>query len=261
VNALLDSVSPISLRFGLFDVLRQIGGSEGEKALAEVLSTTGRGIEIAYVSRALQQMAPGRYRDAALAAAHELLLNPRGAGSGDPLDQNESDYLYGTLRFFNDTSFVAQAQNQLVRPDGRIDRHAVTYLDQALKEGALPIARQLYSDPRVTDPASKEPLARLALNYVGAVPEADQFYQQTINDAELSGKIRKNLIEDLNEDGLNFRNLSKTDLPLIEKRLALIEQLAPSAMDKVNAEAFQEAYKDLLKMREVAANPPPPKVK
>jgi len=54
------------------------------------------------------------------------------------------------------------------------------------------------------------------------------------------------LIEDLNEDGLSDpKNPSVEELPLIVSRLQLIAELAPDAMDKVNAEAFQEAYKDL----------------
>jgi hypothetical protein len=257
LTGLLDSVMPVSLRFGLFDVVRQIGGAQGEGILVDALSSTGRAVEVAYLARVLEQMAPGKYRPAVLEAAHELLANPKGAGSKDPLDQNESEYLYGTLRFFNDSSFVAQAQAQAIRPDGKIDKNAVTYLEQALQGQALALAKQLYSDPRVTDPASKEPLARVALKYVGASAEADQFYQQTINDAGLPKNARSNLIEDLNEDGLNYKNLSKADLPLIEKRLAFIEANGPSAMDAVNAAAFKEAYKDLLKMREKAANSQP----
>ena len=38
------------------------------------------------------------------------------------------------------------------------------------------------------------------------------------------------------------------DLPLIVNRLALIEELAPQAMDQVNFDAFQEAYKDLVNL-------------
>jgi hypothetical protein len=34
--------------------------------------------------------------------------------------------------------------------------------------------------------------------------------------------------------------------------LELIEELAPGAMDQVNAEALQEAYKDLLNLAELA---------
>ena len=57
------------------------------------------------------------------------------------------------------------------------------------------------------------------------------------------------MIEDLNETGFaDPRRLSRDDLPLIVSRLELIEQLAPDAMDELNADAFAEAYKDLQNM-------------
>jgi hypothetical protein len=46
---------------------------------------------------------------------------------------------------------------------------------------------------------------------------------------------------------------------LLQNRIALVEQLAPDATDPVNLKAFQEAYKDLLKMRERILNPKPAK--
>jgi hypothetical protein len=42
------------------------------------------------------------------------------------------------------------------------------------------------------------------------------------------------------------------DLPLIMNRLWLIEEISGYAMDQVNADAFLEAYKDLLNLAEVA---------
>jgi hypothetical protein len=84
---------------------------------------------------------------------------------------------------------------------------------------------------------------------VGADPKADDVWTQAINGPKLSAEARQNLIEDLNEDGLSDpRNPGPKDLPLIWNRLELIEELAPFAMDKVNADAFQEAYKDLVEM-------------
>ena len=43
----------------------------------------------------------------------------------------------------------------------------------------------------------------------------------------------------------NGRRATADDLPLVMSRLALIEELAPDAMDEVNAAAFAEAHKDL----------------
>ena len=73
----------------------------------------------------------------------------------------------------------------------------------------------------------------------------------------LSENHRRNLIEDLNQDGFpDTRNLTARDLPLIQSRIVLIEQLAPNAADPVNAAAFKEAYKDLLNMRDRVARLP-----
>ncbi|MDO8541472.1 MAG: hypothetical protein Q7S40_13620, partial [Opitutaceae bacterium] len=79
---------------------------------------------------------------------------------------------------------------------------------------------------------------------------------------QLSPEVRKNLIEDLNQDGFaNLKKLTPADLTLIQRRLALIDQLAPRAKDPINAAAFAEVRKDLVKMRETALRGPPPKKK
>jgi hypothetical protein len=251
-GATTDAVVPLSLRFGLFEVVKQIGGTDAENVLAEVLGTTGRGVEIAWLARALQEIAPNKYRDAALAAARELLGRPA-ANPQSPLDRDERDQLFAVLAMYGDNSYVNNAQAQLLRATGEIDRGALKYLQQTLGPQSVPIAAQLYDDPRLKGPENKEPLARLALGYVGVDAQANQFYEKTINDLTLTKSHRSNLIEDLNEDGLNFRNLTARDLPIIENRISLIEQLAPHAADVVNAAAFKEAYKDLLNMREKAS--------
>jgi len=97
--------------------------------------------------------------------------------------------------------------------------------------------------------ADQDPMAREALSYVGADPAATAYWASAINNPNLSSHERQNLIEDLNEDGLSDpSNPGLEDLPLILSRLRLIDNLAPDAMDQVNADAFAEAYKDLLNM-------------
>jgi hypothetical protein len=250
-------ILPPSLRFGLFDVVKQIGGTEAEKLLAEILGTAGRGVEVAWLTRTLQEIAPNKYRDVALAAARELLAHPLATNSSSPLDRNDRDNLFSVLTMFGDTSYVSAAQAQLLRADGQVDRSALKYLQQSLGPQAVAIAAQMYDDPRLTDPAKKEPFARLALNYVGMDAQANAFYQKAINDLALSKDHRRNLIEDLNQDGFpDTRNLTARDLQLIQNRILLIEQLAPNATDPINAAAFKEAYKDLLKMRDRLTRPP-----
>src|SRR6185436_3272044 len=135
-----DFILPPSLRFGLLDVVKQIGGADAEKVLAEVLGTTGRGAEVAWVARALQQLAPNQYRDAALAAARELLARTPAINPASPLDRGERDHLFSVLAMYGDNSYVSTAQAQLIQPDGAIDRSALKYLQQLLGQQTVAIA-------------------------------------------------------------------------------------------------------------------------
>jgi len=250
-------VLPPSLRFGLFDVVRRIGGPEAEGILAETLAATGRGVEVSWLARVLQSAAPNRYRDLAVASARELLDNPLADASSSPLDRDDRHNLFSVLSMYGDTSYVDAARHQLVQAEGQLDRSALRYLQETLGAQSVLIAAQAYRDPRLTDPSRKEPLVRLALSYVGADPQADAFYQSAIGDMTLTKNHRSNLIEDLNEDGFaDPDNLQAGDLPKIENRIALIEQLAPYEEDPVNAAALQEAYKDLQRMQNSLIRPP-----
>jgi hypothetical protein len=104
------------------------------------------------------------------------------------------------------------------------------------------------------DPPPKDETARAALSYVGVDPEAEQYWISAINNPQLPAEERSNLIEDLNEDGLSDpKHPAPEDLPIILNRISLIEELADGAMDKVNADAFQEAYKDLVNLAGLAS--------
>ena len=97
--------------------------------------------------------------------------------------------------------------------------------------------------------AVQDPMAREALSYVGTDPDADAYWIGAISDPSLPAEERKDLIEDLNEDGLANPHLATVqDLPVIASRIQLIEELAPLAIDQVNADAFAEAYKDLMNL-------------
>jgi hypothetical protein len=98
-----------------------------------------------------------------------------------------------------------------------------------------------------------DPVARVALSFVGEDPDAEAYWVEAINDPNLSAHERSDLIEDLNEEGFEDpHHPTFDDLPIIISRLELIEELAPDAMDEVNSDAFAEAWKDLAKMALVA---------
>jgi hypothetical protein len=106
---------------------------------------------------------------------------------------------------------------------------------------------------RKNPPKPKAPIqdldARVALSLVGVDSEAEDYWISAINDPTLPAEERKDLIEDLNEDGLSDpHHPTAEDMPLIASRLRLIEELAPLANDPVNLRAFEEAHKDLMNL-------------
>ena len=103
--------------------------------------------------------------------------------------------------------------------------------------------------PKPPKPEIQDPDAREALSLVGVDPAAEQYWISAINNDKLPADERRELIEDLNQDGfVDRKNPGPEDFQLIISRIQLIEELAPSAKDQVNADAFGEAYGDLLKM-------------
>ena len=176
-----ESILPASLRFGLFEVVKRIGGKAAETLLAETLNTTARGTELVWLARALQEMAPNQYRESALVSARELLSRPAPASTITLVERVDRDSLFEVLTFLGDSSYVATAQEQVLGASGKVDRSALKYLEQSLGAQAVPLVAQWYYDPRIIDPGEKEPFARVALNYVGADTQADDFYLRAIN--------------------------------------------------------------------------------
>lgn len=118
---------------------------------------------------------------------------------------------------------------------------------------AAETASTTISAPRRGKPPAQDPLARVALAFVGEDPWAEAYWYLAINDPSLPPTERQDLIEDLNEDGLfDPKHPTIEDLPLIVSRIWLIEQVGWDAMDQVNADAFAEAYKDLVNLADVA---------
>ena len=252
VKFLAEALLPVTLRMALFQVVSQVGGADAEQILAESMGRSGRGLEVALLTQLLETLAPGKYRDNALNAARELLArNTVGA------DRRERDYLFDVLKRFNDASYVGAAEAQLVQADGKVDRSALKYLQNTLGDQSLPLAAQLYQDARVSGSDGKEPLARLALAFVGANPQAEQLFHTAVLDGALTPDARRNLIEDLNQDGLgNRRNLSPEDLALVTARYRLTQTYLQQDYvqgDRMLLEAFKEADKDLRNMLQRAA--------
>ncbi len=225
-NLRTDWVSPPSLRLGLVGVLQEIGGPESEQALAEMLSSTARGVEVAYLARVLEEIAPGKYATAACAAAKELLLNPPSVDDPDQLDQLSKSYLYGVLEMFHDASFAPNAEQMLVGPDGRLDQDAMDYLNDVLKDQSVSALYSAYQNSNLTNQFDKMNLGREILNYVGQNPQANQLFTDTMSNTNADSRMKSFVVAQLAGGGFGpFAAESPTDPQVVSARVHLLNGL------------------------------------
>src|SRR5439155_5900969 len=97
------AVGYATLRIGLFDALKQIGGPEAQGILGDTLRTTGDASEIAWLARSLEEQAPGQYRQEAVNAAREALEQ---AAKGQ-LAVKDVAPLFQVLQNYGDASAVS----------------------------------------------------------------------------------------------------------------------------------------------------------
>ncbi|MBN2508528.1 MAG: hypothetical protein JXQ71_17760 [Verrucomicrobia bacterium] len=252
-----DFLVPPSLRLGLIDVLRRIGGGEAETLLAGVLATTGRGVEVAYLTRVLEEMAPTKYRDAAVAAAKELLLNPPPIDSPNRLDDNARAYLYDVLKMYGDHTYVQEAQTKLVAADGSVDRTTLGYLTSLLKEDALPVLHAAYNDPRLTNVFEKSAMLNHALKFVGGHTQANEMLASAVISDAMPHNLRSFIVMSL---AGGHRAETPKDPHIIQGRLELLDYLRRNSNDERILRSIDEtrgALQTLLEKRLAPQSPPP----
>lgn len=224
-----DFLVPPSLRLGLVDVLDQIGGEDAQGILAEVLDTTGRGVEVAYIARVLQDEAPDKYRDNALKAARELLANPPPVDQPNRLDENARGYLYSVLAMYGDTSFAETAQGLLLTQDGKVDKQALAYLNTALKDKSVSALYAAYKDPKLTNQNERATIISAVLHYAGPSAEANELFQNILLDESIPSGVRAFTIQGLAGGSGRER---PSDPKLIEARLSLLQNYRGSLKDE-----------------------------
>ncbi len=201
-RATLSFSQPPTLRIGLIDILAEIGGAHAEAAVAELLATTARGFEIAYAAKTLQGwLGRDAYRDEALAAAHELLLDPVEAVGGNQFDRVSRNYLFMVLDMYKDQTFIQSAQGMFINDDGRIDRTILNYFDDVGKQHALDAIVQALRSGRVHED-DMDNLAEAASRYVGINPQADQMFRDIMTGSQYNMETKRDAIRSfLQSDG------------------------------------------------------------
>jgi hypothetical protein len=241
-DARLTFITPPSLRMGLFDVLQGIGGGEAESILAEIMGETGRAVELAYISNLLEEIAPKKYAPTAIASAKDLLLDPPQVNGGNRLDENSKDYLYALLIKLGDQSFASSAQGMLIDPTGQMDRRVLNYLDETMKDQAMPAIYAAFNDPRVTNQMDKASLMNLALKHVGKSQQANEMLNSVISNESTPTAMRAMAVASLTR--------GEPTPDEIRSRLPVVEALRGSTTDERLQRALAATQQNLQLMLE-----------
>ena len=223
-RATLNFSQPPTLRIGLIDMLAEIGGDHAEATIAELLSSTGRGFEIAYAAKIVQGwLGKDAYRTEALAAAHELLLDPVEAVGGNHFDRMSKNYLFMVLDMYDDQTFIQSAQGMFINEDGRIDRTILDYFEDVGKVRALDAMVQAFRSGRVHED-DMDHLAEAASRYTGINPQADQLFRDIMTGDQYNMETKLDAIRSFTQsDG----DASTPGVPknVLQARLNLVNTL------------------------------------
>ena len=215
-----------SLRIGLIDILKEIGGSSAEAALGEILTKTARGFEVAYTAKTVREMiGPDAFREEALDAAHALLNDPVEVSNPNSYDRNAKRYLFSVLEMYNDQTFIQSAQGLLVREDGKIDDTVLDYLGDVGKEGAMDTIYQAFSSGLVTARGDLADLARAGVKFTGSNPQANQMFKEIMSSDEYDMRVKWQALSEMDE---------AEDEATLQVRLNLMQELQASGDDSTD---------------------------
>ncbi len=215
-----------SLRIGLIDILKEIGGSSAEAALGEILTKTARGFEVAYTAKTVREMiGPDAFREEALDAAHALLNDPVEVSNPNSYDRNAKRYLFSVLEMYNDQTFIQSAQGLLVREDGKIDDTVLDYLGDVGKEGAMDTIYQAFNSGQVTDRGDLADLARAGVKFTGSNPQANQMFKEIMSSDEYDMRVKWQALSEMDE---------AEDEATLQVRLNMMQELQASGDDSTD---------------------------
>jgi hypothetical protein len=173
---------PPTVRLGLLEVLKSVGGDAAEKALVEVLETTQRPAEVAFLAWALEESWPGKHREASIRVARDLLQHPPVPDPDDPQFAAGPALLYPVLHFFADRGFATNAVQLVVRSNGRVDTWAAEYVVRHLGlDGVVRLVR-VYRDPRLVRVKDRMDLLERVLPWAGESPEVTELFLQELKE-------------------------------------------------------------------------------
>ena len=226
VNVPLEFEYPPSLRIGLIEILAEIGGPDAQDAIAEVLTSSGRGFEVAYSANKLRSMlGKDAYRDEALNVAHDLLTDPIDIVGGNKFDAASKQYLFAVLKMYGDKTFVQTAQAQLINEEGRIDRSVLSYFENIGGGRAIDAVVQAMQSGQLRESDMRE-MARVAVQGVGQNNvQADSLFQDIMTSDQYSLDVKMETIRSM-DNSEDLTNMDKSEqAAVLKSRLDLMDRI------------------------------------
>ena len=226
VNVPLEFEYPPSLRIGLIEILAEIGGPDAQDAIAEVLTSSGRGFEVAYSANKLRSMlGKDAYRDEALNVAHDLLTDPIDIVGGNKFDAASKQYLFAVLKMYGDKTFVQTAQAQLINEEGRIDRSVLSYFENIGGGRAIDAVVQAMQSGQLRETDMRE-MARVAVQGVGQNNvEADSLFQDIMTSDQYSLDVKMETVRSM-DNSEDLTNMDKSEqAAVLQSRLDLMDRI------------------------------------
>ena len=264
-----NGVGYASLRTGLFDALKQIGGPEAQAVLADTLRTTGDAAEIGWLARTLEEQAPGQYRQEAVNAARDALeqvakgqLNVKDVAPLFQVFQNYADagalsdlaktlpqwnyYATMALAGLPDGQGIPALVEQAQNPSGSSRMFALQMLAQIAAQ--YPDAAAALTEQARSGQISDRTWNRIAMGLAG---DQYQFGTSPNDNTTPSTTFPGQKGYHIANGNQNFFSTPvAADDPLFSQRIGLIDQLLSTISDPVGQNALKTARDELL-----AANP------
>jgi hypothetical protein len=232
---------PLSLREGLIDALRKIGGKEAESALAATLRGATSGEELLSVTKALNAINPGKHNLAARTAAQELLNRPADQTTDQRQQNRDRVRLYETLASAGDTTAYSQLGQNIFTPEGFPNRQVLDAFESPAASGHLTPIYEALNNPEL-DPRMRGSLMRPVIAQVGADPKAGEYVQQLLLDPNVDDRIKERALGGLDQRGLeNPTSPTVRDRQVLQYRNDLLDKAQPQISNPKIISAFDRS--------------------
>jgi hypothetical protein len=231
-----------SLRVGLFDALQKIGGAEAIDVSRDTLKTTADPLEVAMLTRGLEQQAPGQYREEELNAAREVLTQ---AIKGQLTERSDVAPLFELLQAYGDETVVP-----LLVKAAQSWRHYATFALAGLHNGVgIPALLELAQDPQLRTTGTGDsvlvPLAQVVTQYPQAAAALVEQAQSNAIPPTAWPSVAKALAGTPTEYGKRIFGRTGSQPSLtneeISRRVAVIDQMLAANSSSDAAQPLQQA--------------------